>query len=225
MLHSEVDHLVVAAASLAEGLAWCEETFGFAPTAGGAHPLMSTHNRVFAIGSPAFARSYLEIMAIDPAAAAPGRARWFDLDDTQMREVLAAGPRLVHFVARTNDAVAATSALRERGIERGTLLAAERATPQGMLRWKITVRDDGRRLHDGVMPTLIEWGDMHPCDNLPDCGIALRSVEVMHPQAAALQAAYHSIGLAQPAPREAAANLVAVLDTPRGRVRLESQGA
>jgi len=48
-LKSEVDHLVVAAASLDDGVRWCRDTFGFEPTAGGTHPLMATHNRVFRI--------------------------------------------------------------------------------------------------------------------------------------------------------------------------------
>jgi len=40
-----LDHIVVAAATLAQGEAWCETTFGFVPTAGGKHPLFGTHNR------------------------------------------------------------------------------------------------------------------------------------------------------------------------------------
>jgi hypothetical protein len=39
-----------------------------------------------------------------------------------------------------------------------------------------------------------------------------------------LAAAYEAIGLHAVAVKPGAANLVAVLDTPRGRVRLESQG-
>ena len=52
-----VDHLVVAARTLDEGVAWCEATLGITPTAGGQHPLMGTHNRVFAIGSEAYANA------------------------------------------------------------------------------------------------------------------------------------------------------------------------
>lgn len=224
-LQSQVDHLVVAAASLEDGLAWCRDTFGFAPEAGGEHPLMATHNRVFRIDSPAFPRAYLEIIATNPAAPAPGRARWFDLDDARLREVLASGPRLVHFVVRTNDAGRAVEALRAQGIDRGEVLAAERPTPQGVLRWKITVRADGQRLCDGALPTLIEWGDAHPCDNLPASGIALQSLAITHPQAALLEAAFESIGLAQLQVREGPADLAARFATPRGPVRLQSAGA
>ena len=62
-----VDHLVVFAADLAGGVDWCQRTLGISPTAGGEHPLMGTHNRLLALGGGA----YLEIIAIDPDAAAP----------------------------------------------------------------------------------------------------------------------------------------------------------
>jgi len=224
-LRSRIDHLVVAAASLAEGLAWSRETLGYEPAAGGEHPLMGTHNRVFRIDSPQFPRAYFEIIAINPAAPAPGRTRWFDLDDEQMREVLAGGPRLVHFAAATADADAAVTALRNQGIERGSPIAAERPTPSGVLRWKITVRGDGRRLFDGALPTVIEWSDVHPCDNLPQSGITLESLEVRHPQAAQLRDAYRAIGLDAVQVDSGDANLIASLATPRGRIKLESGGA
>ena len=47
---------------------------------------------------------------------------------------------------------------------------------------------------------------------------------VSHPQATALQSAYQAIGLEQVPVKAGEANLCAVLDTPRGRVRLESGG-
>ena len=224
-LQSHVDHLVVAAASLDEGVAWCRDTFGFAPTAGGEHPLMATHNRVFRIDSPAFARAYFEILAINPDAPLPAQARWFDLDDARMREVLAHGPRLVHFVVRTSDAGRAVEALRARGVDRGSVLGAERPTPQGVLRWKITVRGDGQRLYDGALPTLIEWGDVHPCDSLPASGVTLQSLEITHPQADLLNAAFEAIGLARVHVRAGPANLAARFTTPRGPVHLDSDGA
>lgn len=44
-----VDHLVVVAQTLAQGMAWCEATLGIVPGPGGQHPLMGTHNRLFRI--------------------------------------------------------------------------------------------------------------------------------------------------------------------------------
>ena len=63
-----VDHLIVLAADLDSGVAWCERTLGITPTAGGEHPLMGTHNRIFDISCPAHPRAYLEIIAINPGA-------------------------------------------------------------------------------------------------------------------------------------------------------------
>ena len=74
MTHTVVDHLVVAAASLEQGVAWCQATLGFTPATGGKHPLMGTHNRVFSIATAEYPLAYFEIIAIDPEAAALVRA-------------------------------------------------------------------------------------------------------------------------------------------------------
>jgi hypothetical protein len=56
------------AASLAEGVAWCEATLGVTPGPGGEHPLMGTHNRLLRIATPDFPNAYFEIIAINPVA-------------------------------------------------------------------------------------------------------------------------------------------------------------
>ncbi|WP_447772132.1 VOC family protein [Variovorax boronicumulans] len=230
MAPAEVDHLVIAAASLAEGVAWCEATLGVTPAPGGAHPLMGTHNRLLNIASDAFPRAYAEIIAIEPgkAPSRPKTHRWFDLDDTALQAALAQhGPRLIHFVARVPDAHAAMQALaREEHahIDRGQLLEASRDTPAGRLEWQITVRDDGQRLFYGALPTLIQWGAVHPTDAMPASGLTLRSLRVAHPRAPALSAALSAIGMGRLPVDAGPPNLVAVFDTPRGPVTLESKG-
>jgi len=175
-----LDHLVIAARTLAEGLDWCDATFGLRPEAGGRHAFMGTHNRVFAIGSAAFPQAYAEIIAIDPQAPAPPQhARWFDLDDGALQRRLAAdGPQLVHWVARCDDIDPTHAALRAAGIDVGELQAAERMTPHGLLRWRIGVRADGRRPLGGAVPALIEWGDVHPTDSMPASGVVLQAMRV-----------------------------------------------
>ena len=95
-----LDHLVVMAPSLPEGVAWCEATLGVTPGPGGEHPLMGTHNRIFNISSLAHPRAYLEIIAISPGApkAIPTSARrWFDMDDVNLQTQEAQhGPQLIH---------------------------------------------------------------------------------------------------------------------------------
>jgi hypothetical protein len=229
-MHAEVDHLVIAAASLAEGVAWCEATLGVVPAPGGAHPLMGTHNRLLNVASEAYPRAYAEIIAIEPgqAPSRPNTRRWFDLDDAELQAGLAQhGPRLIHFVARVPDARAAIQALaREEHaqIDRGHLLEASRDTAAGRLEWQITVRDDGQRLFYGALPTLIQWGPVHPVDAMPASGLALRSLHATHPRAPALSAALSAIGLRALQVEAGAPNLVAVFDTPRGPVTLESRG-
>jgi hypothetical protein len=225
---ARIDHLVIAARSLDAGVRWCEATFGVSPGPGGAHALMGTHNRMMKIATAAFPGAYLEIIAIDPDATptrAAGTHRWFDLDDAALQGSLARdGPRLVHFVAKVPDAGAAVRALARQRIDRGRVLEASRDTPAGRLAWQITVRDDGQRLFYGTLPTLIEWGVVHPTDSMADSGVTLRSLDLAHPRAADLEAALGAIGLAGLPVVQGQPKLRAVLDTPRGIVTLESQG-
>jgi hypothetical protein len=211
-----LDHLVVAARTLDEGVQWCEATLGITPGPGGRHDFMGTHNRLFAIGSPAFPRAYFEIIAIDGEAPPPARRRWFDLDDAALRRAIAGAPQLVHWVARTGDIGARCAALRAAGIDRGVPVAAQRDTPRGLLRWSISLRDDGARLCEGALPTLIEWGDVHPADTMPASGVVLQRLQLagVPAQAWPLVAA-PGVDLAAQGPA-----LSATLATPRGIVVL-----
>ena len=85
-----VDHLVVAAATLEQGVAWCEARLGVTPGPGGRHVLFGTHNRLLKIATPVFSDAYLEIIAIDPEAPPQRRPRWFGLDDPALQQQLAA---------------------------------------------------------------------------------------------------------------------------------------
>jgi hypothetical protein len=221
---SQVDHLVVAAESLEQGIAWCEQTLFVSPQAGGEHPLMGTHNRVLKIATDDFARAYLEIIAIDPAAPDPRRKRWFDLDDPDLRRAIRHEPRLIHFVASCDNPVDGSRALHTLGIDRGPMLEARRQTPAGLLEWNISVRDDGQRLFYGALPTLIEWGELHPADSLPDSGLSLVSLMASHPRPDDLFAAYMCIGLKQVGVDAGPPNLAATLMTPLGEVTLQSAG-
>lgn len=222
---ARIDHLIVGAASLEEGVAWCEATLGVVPGPGGEHPLMGTHNRLLRVATVDHPRAYFEIIAVQPGRTPQRARRWFDLDDEGVRDTLArSGPRLLHFVASVPDLRQAIAALDKLGMERGEAVAASRMTPRGLLEWQITVREDGQRLFGGVLPTLIEWGATHPASAMPESGVTLQSLTCVHPQAADLRRAFDAIGLQAVAAKEGRANLCAVLATPRGRVRLESGG-
>jgi len=223
-----IDHLVVLARDLATGVAWCERTLGVTPAGGGEHPLMGTHNRLINISSAAHPRAYLEIIAINPQGTKSIPAtdrRWFDMDDAALQQQVAEhGPQLIQWVGSVPDVAASLAALAALGVDRGRAIAASRPTPRGLLQWQITVRPDGQRLWDGCLPTLIQWGAVHPCDHLPASGVQLQSLALQHPDAAGLGAACGAAGLhaiakasAGPAPL-----LQAALSTPRGPVALRS---
>jgi hypothetical protein len=216
----QLDHLVVAAASLEQGQSWCEETLGVQSGPGGKHPLMGTHNRLLRIASDAFALAYFEIIAIDPLAPDPGRARWFGLDDPQLQARLRnQGPALVHWVARCDNIEAELAHLRDHGLDGGRPLQAGRDTPHGRLQWQIAVRDDGHVLCGGALPTLIQWGSTHPASQLPESGVTLQQLELRGLPASVSGRLPASISTRQPG-HGTTAGLSATLSTWRGAVTL-----
>jgi len=232
---TQIDHLVVAATSLEQGVQWCEALFGITPALGGEHALFGTHNRLFKIATPKFSMAYFEIIAINPEAVRSKKTttlhphRWFDLDNPELQKSISKEPRLIHFVASTPDIKAARMALRMEGIDRGPAIHAERQTSKGLLHWQISVRADGQRLFDGALPTLIQWGKpdateplrLHPRNTLPRSGVTLQNIDITHPSAEKLQTAYASIGLNGISISEGPANIKATLKTPKGIVVLE----
>ncbi len=240
---SQIDHLVVVAHTLEQGIAWCELTLGITPEAGGEHPQFGTHNRLFKIATPQFPLAYFEIIAINNIANNQANTpaicqkyinskRWFDMDDADLQKAVAEQPRLVHFVVQTPDIQAAKSALKLQGIDRGAAVEASRHTRKGRLEWKITVRDDGHRLFSGSLPSLIQWGKngdadplrLHPRNTLPRSGVSLQSVAVTSPSFDKLQAAYAAIGLTGVAVAAGEPNITVTLRTPKGVVTLQSFG-
>lgn len=165
------DHIVVSAVTLAEGVAFVEAALGVTMAGGGTHERMSTHNRLIGLGD-----LYLEVIATDPAAAPPGRPRWFDLDN------FCGAPRLTNWVARTAD-MAAALALAPPGI------GVPEEMARGAYRWDYTVPADGRLPFDGCFPAILRWHGRSPAEDLPDCGLRLTRLELVHPRAAELRAA------------------------------------
>ena len=166
----ELDHLVVTAPSLEAGLDHVEAALGVVVPAGGAHPLMGTHNALMGLGGGA----YLEVIAPDPSARAE-RPRWYGLDHV-------ARPSLSHWVLRTNRLEAA---MARAGPEVGKALAVTR----GDLAWDLSVPDDGALPLGGALPSLIRWPDgKGPAGRLPDLGYRLEKFEVITPYEARINA-------------------------------------
>jgi hypothetical protein len=221
-----LDHLVVMASTLAQGVAWCEATLGVTPGPGGEHPLMGTHNRLLRLATTDGHSAYLEIIAVNPIATPSvntSARRWFDMDDPDLcARIARQGPRLTHWVARVPNVHAVVAQLAAQGMDRGAVLEASRMTAHGLLQWQITVRPDGQRLFDGCLPTLIQWGSVHPTDAMPDCGVALHGVCVQHPQAGTLRQALQALGLAAIPVTNGPALLSATLQTPKGLIEIHT---
>lgn len=173
MIHP--DHIVVVAQTLNLGVEYVEDTLEVRmPEIGGKHPLMGTHNRLMNLGGGA----YLEVIALDPEALPVGRARWFDLDR------FSGSPRLNTWVARVDNLENYVA------MNLGTVQKASR----GNLEWLIAIPEDGRLHWGGVVPYLIQWGNVHPTDSMPDSGCRLVELRAFHPQPAAFLKIWDSLG-------------------------------
>jgi Glyoxalase-like domain len=175
----ELDHLVVAAATLEEGTEYIRRCLGLELQDGGRHERMGTHNRLLRIDSGA----YLEVIAIDPNGIKPEGPRWFGLDSFE------GPPRLVHWVARAQADDLETLPLPEHG--------PIHPMTRGSFSWRITIPDDGRLPGGGLIPTLIAWdaGSGHPSEILEVRDCALLQLEATHPAAAWISSRLALLGL------------------------------
>ena len=76
----------------------------------------------------------------------------------------------------------------------------------------------------GTLPTLIEWGNVHPTHHMAASGVTLQSLTASLPDADGLRAAYAAINLQRVGVVAGPAHLIAIFNTPRGLVTLESSG-
>ena len=158
-----LDHLVVSALTLADGVA-VDHALGVPLQAGGEHLEMGTHNRLLGLGA-----DYLEVIAIDPERRFIDHPRWFDLD------CFTGSPRLTNWVCRT-DNLAELAAYFP-----GALELTEFA--RGPYRWRIALTLDGRLPYDGAFPAFIEWVQGHPAPDLTERDCRLMRLDIAHPLA------------------------------------------
>lgn len=207
-----LDHLVLAAATLADGIEYLAEIAGVTAHPGGKHVAMGTHNALVRLSE----RTFLEILAIDPEGSKPSRPRWFDLDNIALQAELTERPRLIHWVVRTTGI---------ESVARACPVALGNVHPmaRGAYRWRITIPDDGTLPAKGVVPTLIEWDvPQHPAESLPKSNVSLATIAASHPEPALIRAALASLGQEGnlPVTYDRDARLGAMLRTPRGIVTL-----
>lgn len=214
---TRIDHLVIGAHTLEQGVAYVERLLGVTLPFGGVHPKMGTHNHLARLGDDIF----LEIIAINPAGEAPGRPRWFNLDDRQMQQSLKKSPRLISWVVNTADI---KSLLQGAQCSFG----APELISRGQLTWHFALPSDGRLLGGGFLPYLIQWHDaVHPAVKMADVGLRLKSLSAYHENPKWLSGLLASIGAdglvkVHGASGRELPGLRAIFDTPGGEVELRS---
>ncbi|AMY70044.1 VOC family protein [Frigidibacter mobilis] len=185
----KLDHLTVIAPTLAEGALHVRDCLGLEVPFGSRHDYMGTHNHRLQLGGSV----YLEIVALDPEGTAPGRARWFGLDDqAQVRADWDAGRRLRGWVAnsRALDAVLAAQ---------GAIFGDRVDLPATDPAFSFTIPKDGALPLDGAAPSIIDHrGDCGYIATIPDLGARLVSFTLEHPDPARIMALFRTLEIDRP---------------------------
>ena len=171
-MQNKIDHFAIGCSGLATGVLDIESKLGVTVPGGSKHAAMSTHNCVMQAGN----ESFFELIAIDPDAPNPGRARWFSLDDPATQARLRERPRALTWVVNTPNL---DQVLENSPVDLGEVVHFER----GNRTWRLTVPRDGSLPGDGLLPAFIEWSPgPHPSTGQQDLGVRLHSVRLSHPE-------------------------------------------
>ncbi|WP_195819391.1 VOC family protein [Roseobacter sp. MH60115] len=212
MPNNRIDHFAIGAHSLEQGVAAMQNALGVEVPRGGKHEAMSTHNCVMQSGN----ESFFELIAIDPDAPDPGRARWFTLDDPATQERLSERPRALCWVVGTDDLDAVIAA---SPVDLGEVVLFTR----GDRSWRLTVPKDGSLPMGGLLPAFIEWSPgPHPSTGQQDLRVTLKSVHLYHPDPDNLSGILQALGVDHLASvHQGATALSFELETANGSVTLD----
>lgn len=203
----ELDHLVYAVPDLDRAVADLAKRLSVKPSPGGSHRGRGSRNALLSLG----ARSYIEVIGPDPDQPDPPQPRPFGIDAL-------AAPRLVTWAIAEPQLERRIEAAAKRGYAAGSVFPLSRDLPDGThLEWRVARPEP--RGGDGLVPFLIDWGDCpHPAQSsAPGCSLA--NLHGEHPDPDAVRALLDALGVDLELRRGEAA-LVALLDTPSGRVEL-----
>jgi glyoxalase-like protein len=204
----QIDHIVYGTPDLQVGIQAIERLLGVRATPGGQHPGLGTHNALVALGP----NTYLEILAPDPDQPKPSEPLRFGLSALTM-------PRLVAWAAKGNDLDKLVGDGLKHGVKIGRVIPGSRQTPQGsLLTWRVT--DQRVVIADGIGPFFIDWGQTpHPARTAAP-GATLVELRAEHPDPISVRDILSKLGLNLPVAKGTRPALVAVIDSPRGRVEL-----
>lgn len=209
---TKIDHIVIGAESLRQGVDYVRNLLGVDIPYGGEHQKMGTHNHLMKLGGNVF----FEIIAVHNEIEPPSYPRWFGLDDPFVRKQIEIQPTLLTWVVNTGDI---NQLIKQAKYSLGEPTLINR----GNLKWYFGLPDDGRLLGGGMLPYAIEWlTEKHPSADMADLGCCLDSLEIRHPYTAWLESALESIGVLNlvkivPLPKNEAPYLIAHIRTPNGK--------
>ena len=207
MAKTIVDHLLLGAADLDQGLTLVREKTGLNPVIGGSHPGVGTRNALLPLGN----RQYLEIIAPDPAQ----QAFTYQTDLRELQE-----PRLITWAAATRDISATARDARDAGLEVIGPRDGSRRKPDGeVLHWKtLGIKNNCTISGVAPIPFFIQWGEgvQHPSqDGAASC--RLESLEFVHPESRQVANVLRKLGIEAKVKPGQEARLTATLSTPKGR--------
>lgn len=205
-----VDHLLVGAAELYQGIEWINDRTGVTACLGGVHPGRGTCNALLSLGE----KQYLEIIVPDPEQ----ESNHFTTALRSLKQ-----PTLITWAAATDSIKDVETMARDAGFHPESPRDGSRARPDGkLLQWKsISINGAfGSRFVEPI-PFFIQWlpGSSHPSQDSP-AGCRLESLEFEDPDSSPLTAELRWLGIEATVTQRPERRLRATLTTPLGKLSL-----
>jgi hypothetical protein len=216
-MQTRIDHLVIGAGNLMQGVDYVRNCLGVNIPYGGVHREMGTHNHLMRLGDGVF----LEVITKNHEIESPNSPRWYGLDDPFIQKQIEMQPTLLTWVVNTGN-------INELIRRAKFSLGKTKLISRGDLSWYFGLPDDGRLLAGGMLPYAIEWQtDEHPSANMTDLGCSLHRLEIYHPYSSWIQSSIKSIDALNlvkinSLPKNEAPYLIAYIRTPNGIKQLYS---
>ncbi len=201
----QLDHIVIAAQTLEQGITYVQDILEVKLTHGGKHLQQGTYNKVLRLND-----CYLEVIAPDPDSDII--PPWFGLGNTEVLESLQT-PRLLTWVARCDDVHSV--------VEKTNYPVHVQKASRDTLRWQFSFPNNGNLLADGLLPYLIQWETQAAFYSLPETGVSLIKLEGFHPEPAFINTQLQHLGFQSLTVQYAEKpRLIAYIETARGRKSL-----
>ncbi len=204
---SRIDHLVYATPDLEGGVERIETLLGVRATLGGKHPGRGTRNALIALGE----WTYLEIIGPDPDQSTPSADLSFGIGDLDQ-------PTLVTWAVKAAELEWLAEESKIHGLGLGPISERTRKQTDGtLLSWRLTAP---RPSPGGLIPFFIDWGQTTSPAQGAAKGCSLRELRGTHPTPEEIRSKLAGLDLDLPISRGSVPGLVAILDSPQGRVEL-----